>query len=83
MPVRVVSLCSLPPKKVVQQTCDGLVGYVYASLLVCACRHAGDSAAYGRCRQEMFQRRLADEQAMTAEMNQMDRDCGPWGGPSF
>lgn len=32
---------------------------------------------------EMFQRRLADEQAMTAQMNQMDWDYGAWGGPFF
>ncbi len=80
---RVASLRSLPPNKVMQQTRGGTVSYVYADPLVCACLYVGDQAAYGRYRQEVFQRRLADEQAMTAQMNQMDWDYGPWGGPFF
>lgn len=47
------------------------------------CLYVGDQAAYGRYRQEMFQRQLVNEQAMTAQMNQMDWDDGPWGGPFF
>ena len=53
--------------------------YVYADPLVCACLYVGDQAAYGRYRQEVFQRRLADEQAMTAQMNQSAWDDGLWG----
>ncbi len=82
-PERVASLRSLPPNKVLQQTRGGIVSYVYADPLVCACVYVGDQAAFGRYRQEVFQRRLADEQAMTAQMNQMDWDYGPWGGPFF
>ena len=82
-PARVASLHGLPPNKVVQQVTrgpgGGAVRYVYADPLVCACLYVGDQAAYGRYRQEVFQRRLADEQAMTAQMNQMDWDYGPWG----
>ena len=78
-PARVASLRSLPPNKVVQQTRGGAVRYVYADPLVCACLYVGDQAAYGRYRQEMFQRRLADEQAMTAQMNDMAWDYEPWG----
>ncbi len=82
-PARVASLRRLPPNKVVQQvtggTGGGAVRYVYADPLVCACLYTGDQAAYGRYRQEVFQRQLADEQAMTAQMNQMDWDYGPWG----
>ncbi|MGI4939098.1 MAG: hypothetical protein ACRYHQ_00770 [Janthinobacterium lividum] len=66
-----------------QQTRGGTVSYVYADPLVCACLYVGDQAAFGRYRQEVFQRRLANEQAMTAQMNQMDWDYGPWGGPFF
>ena len=81
-PARVASLRSLPPNKVVQQVKGGTVRYVYADPLVCACLYTGDQAAYGRYRQEMFQRQLADEQAMTAQMYQTDWDYGPWGfGP--
>lgn len=77
-PARVASLRSLPPNKVMQQTRGGTVSYVYADPLVCACLYMGDQAAYGRYRQEVFQRRLAGEQAMTAQMNQTAWDYGPW-----
>ena len=76
---RVASLRALPPNKVVQRTRGNTVRYVYADPLVCACLYVGDQAAYGRYRQEVFQRQLADEQAMTAQMNQMNWDVGPWG----
>ncbi len=78
-PARVASLRNLPPNKVVQQIRGGTVSYVYADPLVCACLYTGDQAAFGRYRQEVFQRRLADEQAMTTQMNQMNWDYGPWG----
>lgn len=82
-PARVASLRSLPPNRLVQQNRDGAVSYVYADPLICACLYVGDQAAYGRYRQEVFQRRLADEQAMTAQMNQTNWDYGPWGGPFY
>ena len=78
-PERIASLRSLPPNKVVQRVRGSSVRYVYADPLVCACLYVGDQAAYGRYRQEVFQRRLADEQAMTAQMNQTAWDDGPWG----
>jgi len=77
-PERVASLHGLPANKVVQRTRGG-VHYVYADPLVCGCLYVGDQAAYGRYQQEMFQRRLANEQEMTAQMNQMGWDGGPWG----
>jgi hypothetical protein len=86
-PARIASLRSLPANKVVQQTTGGPGGsgvrYVYADPLVCACLYVGDQAAFGRYQQEVFQRKLADEQAMTAQMNQSAWDYGPWGGPFF
>ena len=78
-PERVSSLRALPANKVVQRTQGGAVHYVYADPLVCGCLYVGDQAAYGRYRQEVFQRRLANEQAMTAQMDQMSWDDGPWG----
>ncbi len=78
-PERVASLRNLPANKVVQRTRGGTVSYVYADPLVCACLYVGDQAAYGRYQQEVFQRKLANEQAMTAQMNQMNWDEGPWG----
>ena len=78
-PARVASLRALPANKVVQRIRGGTVRYVYADPLVCGCLYVGDQAAYGRYRQEVFQRQLANEQEMTAQMNQMDWDEGPWG----
>ena len=78
-PERVTSLRTLPANKVVQRVRGDRVRYVYADPLVCGCLYVGDQAAYGRYQQEVFQRRLADEQAMTAQMNQMSWDEGPWG----
>ncbi len=80
-PARVASLRSLPSNKVVQQARSSGVSYVYANPLVCACLYVGDQAAFGRYRQEVFQRRLADEQEMTARMSRMDWNYGPWGRP--
>ena len=82
-PARVLSLRSLPANKVVQQTTGGNVRYVYADPLVCACLYVGDQAAFGRYRQMVFQRQLANEQSMTAQMNQDSWDEGPWGGPFY
>lgn len=78
-PERVASLRALPANKVMQRTRGGAVRYVYADPLVCGCLYVGDQAAYGRYQQEVFQRRLANEQAVTAQMNQMAWDDGPWG----
>ena len=78
-PGRVASLRGLPANKVVQRTRGGVVGYVYADPLVCGCLYVGDQAAYGRYQQEVLQRRLANQQEMTAQMNQMGWDDGPWG----
>ncbi len=79
-PERVASLHGLPANKVVHRTRGGTVGYVYADPLVCGCLYVGGQAAYGRYRQQVLQRKLADEQAMTAQMNMNSWDDGPWGG---
>ena len=78
-PERIASLRGLPANKVVQRTRAGVVGYVYADPLVCGCLYVGNQAAYGRYQQEVLQRRLANQQEMTAQMNQMGWDDGPWG----
>lgn len=78
-PERVASLHGLPANKVVQRTRGGVVSYVYADPLVCGCLYVGGQAAYGRYQQEVFQRRLANQQEMTAQMDQMGWDDGPWG----
>jgi hypothetical protein len=58
---------------------DKLV-YFFADPLVCNCIYVGDQAAYGRYRQEVFQRKIANEQQLTA-MSYQDAqwNWGPWG----
>ena len=55
--------------------------YVYPDPTVCVCLYVGNQAAYGTYRSNVFQKNLADEQQMTADINSMnDWDWGPWGG---
>ena len=83
-PRRISLLRTLPPNKFVRQAHNGTFTYVYADPVVCGCLYVGDQQAYGRYQQDVFQRRLADQQQITAEMNQTDWDWGPWGGgPGF
>jgi hypothetical protein len=77
-PERQASLASLPPHKFDRQMRGDQVTYTYADPTICGCLYVGDQAAYGRYREHVFQKRLADEQRMTAEMHQ-NMDWGPWG----
>ena len=79
-PQRQASLASLPPHKFVRQERGDKVIYIYADPTICGCLYVGNQAAYGRYRDNVFQKHLADEKQMTAEMNQ-NIDWGPWGGP--
>ena len=54
--LRVASLHSLPAHEVVQRARGGSNRYLYADPLVCDRLYVGDQAAYGRYRQEVFQR---------------------------
>jgi len=74
---RQASLATLPPHKFVRQIRSNKVLYTYADPTICGCLYVGDQAAYGRYRENVFLRRLANEQQMTAEMNQMNWDA--WG----
>jgi len=77
-PQRHASLASLPPHKFVLQVRDNKLIYIYADPTICGCLYVGNQAAYGRYRENVFQKHLANEQQMTAEMNQ-NMDWGPWG----
>ena len=79
-PQRQDLLRALPPNRFVQRVRGDRVIYLYADPLVCACLYIGDQAAYGRYRQEVFQRRVASDQLLAAQMNQNAAwDWGPWG----
>jgi hypothetical protein len=58
------------------------VTYLYADPRLCACVYVGDQQAYGRYRQEVFQRDLARAQERTAVLNEQANwnwDRWEWG----
>jgi hypothetical protein len=77
-PERQAMLRNLPPSRVVQRARgDGFV-YLFADPLVCSCLYIGDQVAYGRYRQELLQRQIANEAMMSAQMN--ENAAWNWGG---
>jgi hypothetical protein len=76
-PQRQASLTALPPHKFSRQVRNNNVVYTYADPTICNCLYVGNQAAYGRYRADVFQKQIADERQMTAQMYQMD--WGPWG----
>jgi hypothetical protein len=83
-PQRQAALQQLPPHKFSRKVNDGRVFYVYPDPTVCGCLYVGDQNAYATYRQNVFQKNLADEQAMTAnEMSMANWDWGPWGGAPY
>jgi len=75
-PERQAALKKLPPHKFSRQNRNNAVVYVYPDPTVCGCLYVGSQAAYSSYREKVFTKQIADEQAMTAEMYQMD--WGPW-----
>jgi len=55
--------------------------YLYADPLDCGCVYFGTQQNWDAYKQEMFAKQIADEQQMTAIMNQEAWDWGPWGYP--
>ena len=90
-PARQAMLRNLPPDRFVRRTRGDQFVYVFADPLVCACVYFGNEAAYGRYRQEVLNRQIANEQLLAAQLNQDAAwDWGPWGpfgpgpyGPPF
>jgi hypothetical protein len=77
-PQRQTSLTTLPPHKFVQQVRKNAVIYVYADPTICQCLYVGNQAAYDRYRANVFQKKLADEQAFTAQVNEMNWEAWGW-----
>jgi hypothetical protein len=75
-PQRQASLGKMSPHKFVHQVRDNRVLFIYADPTICDCLYVGNQAAYDSYRQNVFVQHIADEEKMTAEMNQMD--WGPW-----
>ena len=78
-PLRQAAMKKFPPNKFVQQMKGTQIVYVYADPIVCQCVYFGSQAAYAQYRSMVFQQNLADEQQMTAMMNQTAFDFDPWG----
>jgi hypothetical protein len=80
-PARQNSFKNLPPHKFSREIKNGQVFYVYPDPTVCVCLYVGSQQAYAKYQANVFQKNLADEQQMTANINSMnDWDWGPWGG---
>jgi hypothetical protein len=80
-PHRVEAMKRLPPNKFVEKIRDGNPIYLYADPLDCNCLYFGTQQNWDAYKQEMFAKQLANEQQMTAVMNQDNWDWGPWGWP--
>ncbi len=83
-PERQAALAKLPPNKFVTKVRDGRFEYIYADPIVCNCLYVGDQTAYNNYRRMVFERRIADQQQLTAQMyqgqwNWSGWDWGPWG----
>ena len=80
-PRRIAAMKRLPPNKFVTRVVNGRPIYQYADPLVCRCVYFGTQQNWDAYRQEVFARQLADENQMTAIMNQSAWEWGPWGWP--
>jgi hypothetical protein len=87
-PERQAAFQKLPPHQFTRQIKDGKVIYVYADPTICVCIYVGGQKAYGTYNANRLQKRIADDQAATAAMNQMQAndfymannwDWGMWG----
>jgi hypothetical protein len=84
---REAELKTLPPNKFVTRAKNDHVEYLYADPLVCNCLYTGDQTAFDRYKREVFERHIADEQQLTAQMYQEPPlywgswSWGPWGWP--
>jgi hypothetical protein len=76
-PQRQAALKALPPHKFVRQMRNNGVIFTYADPTICDCLYVGNQAVYDRYRSEVFAKNLANEQQMTAQINEMN--WGPWG----
>ncbi|KAA0910408.1 hypothetical protein [Pusillimonas sp. ANT_WB101] len=79
-PQQQAALKKLPPNKFLQQNQNNQIVYLYADPIVCQCVYSGNQAAYSKYSQMVFQKNLANEQQMTATMDDNAFDFGPWGG---
>ncbi len=82
-PDKLAHIQTLTQHQLVPHQKDGEVYYVYADATTCRCVYWGNEASYQRYQQLAVQREIADEQRMTAQMNEnAAMNWGMWGpGP--
>lgn len=77
---QIAALKTLPANKLVQQSQNNKVSYLYADPVVCQCVYLGNQAAYSKYNQMVFQRNLAQDQEMATLTEENAFDYEPWGG---
>jgi hypothetical protein len=77
-PARLAAMKKLPAHKFVQQANGTNVVWLYADPTVCQCVYFGDQTAWSNYHAMVFAKQIANEQQMTAVMNQNSFDFGPW-----
>lgn len=80
-------LKALPPNRFVTHAKGDHIEYFYADPLVCNCLYTGDQKAFDRYKHEVFERQIADERQLTAQMYREPPgwwdgwSWSPWGMP--
>ena len=85
-PQQIASLHALPPHKFSRQMHNGKLVWLYADPTICGCVYAGDETNFQAYSREVFAQNLADEQQLSAEMNEdaaMQMGWGGWGDYGF
>ena len=79
-PEQLADVQGLPQRKLVPHTRDGHLFYVYVDAAACQCIYVGTENNYQQYQRMAFEQNLADEQEMTAELNnEAALDWGAWG----
>jgi hypothetical protein len=85
-PAKIARLETLPQRKLVPHTrTDGTLYYLYADAGECKCLYVGTEAAYQRYQKICVKQQIAEDNRMTAQMNEdaamdwgMWEPWGPW-----
>ena len=76
---KLAQLKELPQRKLVAQTWDGKVTYVYVDASNCKCAYVGDEEAYKHFQNLALQRQISEEDRRAAERNEpAGMDWGGW-----
>ena len=79
-PVKLNHLKTLQQQKIIMREKDGKIYYLYADATTCKCLYIGQEASYQKFQQLQVQQNIAQDQQMTAEMNEDSvMDWGMWG----